>query len=483
MVSQRFLPVFKCACHFVSALLLLVAVSFGLVAFTAEYDYAAPYNLAALADEGQVTPSWARRTKEAPPLNSDATTQLSVVKGRSQLIKFSQPIARVSIADPQLADVVPLAPNELMVNGRQRGVTSLIVWDEFGQEGMFDLVISNDTTELRNAIDELAPGEDIDVRITDDSFVLSGSVSSSVIVDEIRRLASAYGYRDENFVNLSETTEPQVVLAVKIVQMDKNVARDIKTSFAGTGNDFTVTRLANAIDTGVLGNSLGARVTQGLIPGFNASGTGVNGRGSRTLFSQSGSNVGGITGTLSLFQSFDVAFDFLESTGKAMILAEPKLISSHGREASFLAGGEFPYIAGITQTGGPIIEFKEYGVSLNFTPWINVRSGKIELKIAPEVSQIDTAQCLTTQVGQVCGLTRRSTETTVQLDDGESMMLSGILTRDEQENFAKVPFISDIPILGQLFKNSTTSRTDRELVVLVTPKIMDKERILKTSMK
>lgn len=456
----------------------------------ASYDYSAPYTLAAFSTTEKVTddsvpasvPAWARRTKEAPSLTADATTQLMVTKGRSQLIKFSQSLVRVSIADPQLADVVPLAPNQLIVNGRQRGVTTLIVWDEFGQEGIFDLVISNDTTELRKAIEKLSSDENVDVRITDDSFVLSGDVSSSVILDEIRRLAGAYGYRDENFINLTETTEPQVVLAVKIVQMDKSVARDIKTSFAGSGNDFTVTRLANAIDSNIA-STLG-RTSGGLVPGLNALGkTAANGINRRAIFSQSGSSPGGMTGSWSLFQSFDLAFDFLEETGKAMILAEPKLISSHGREASFLAGGEFPYIAGITQTGGPIIEFKEYGVSLSFTPWVSVRSGNIELKIKPEVSQLDLTQCITTTAGQVCGITKRSTETTVQLMDGESMMISGILTRDEQENFAKVPFMSDLPIIGQLFQNSTKARSDKELVVLVTPKIVSKEKVLKTSVR
>lgn len=395
--------------------------------------------------------------------NGVVPTDITVIRGRSRIIKFAQPITRISIADPQLADLIPLAPEEVMINGRQRGVTSLIVWDEFGREGVFDLNITNDTSELERAINKIAPGENISINVTDDSVVISGSASNSVILDEIRQLAGAYGYRDTSFVDLTETPIPQVVLAVKIVEMSRQVARQIKTSFsADAGNTLNVTRLGDVLDTALIGG----RSTSGLIPA----------RPINLL--QAASNVGGVTGSIGGFGSSNIgmSFDFLENEGKLKTLAEPKLVSTHGRQASFLAGGEFPFVAGVDAQGGPILSFREFGVSLNFTPWVNTRSGLIELQIAPEVSSIDSSNCVDSGAGTVCGLIRRSTNTTVQLNDGESFMISGILSKSEEANFAKVPFISDIPIIGQLFKNRMTNKRDNELIVVVTPKILERTR-------
>ncbi len=436
-----------------------------------------------------------RQNQSRPGASEDTSvlrgsvTTLKVTRGRSQIIKFAQPIMRISIADPTLADVIPLAPDQVMLNGRQRGVTSLIVWDENGQEGIFDLYVQNDTSELMAAIESIAPNENIDVRVTDDSFVVSGQVSSSVILDEIRRVAGAYGYRENNFVDLTETPIPQVVLEVKIVQMNKQTARDLKTSFATQGQDFTVTRLANPIDEQLIGafgvSQQNPRSTQGLAPGtfLNPLGAvlgplGVQFSRDRSVhLIQGGNNVGGATATADFGNVFQTALDFLETEGKVSILAEPKLVSTHGRTADFLAGGEFPYVSGTDQNGSPILSFREFGVSLEFTPWVNVRSGLIELQISPEVSSIDTANCIATVGGQTCGILRRTTNTTVQLHDGESLMISGILTREENNTFTQLPFIADLPVIGAFFKNAEYRKLNTELVVIVTPHVLTKKDV------
>ena len=163
----------------------------------------------------------------------------------------------------------------------------------------------------------------------------------------------------------------------------------------------------------------------------------------------------------------------LETSGKINTLANPTLVCSHGRTASFLAGGEFPFVGSVDQNGSPIMSFKEFGVKLNFTPWIAIKSGRIELKVAPEVSNLDKTNCVTGGGGtQVCGISKRSTETIVEMNDGDSLMISGILSRQEQDTFAKVPFIGNVPVLGNMFKNSNTSKTDQELVVVITAHIL-----------
>ncbi len=423
-----------------------------------------------------------RQNSEEVPVLRGSVTTLTVVRGRSQIIKFAQPIMRLSIAEPQLADIIPLAPDQLMINGRQRGVTSLIVWDENGQEGIFDLHVQNDTTELMAAINAIAPRENIDVRITDDSFIISGQVSSSVILDEIRRTAGAYGFRDDNFVDITETPIPQVVLEVKIVQMNKNTARDLRTTFGSQGEDFTITRLLAPFDDALIGafglSQQNPRSTVGLTPGtFVANGlVGAPLNADRgTRFLQAANNVGGLTGVTGFGNSFEAAFDFLQTNGKISTLAEPKLVATHGRTASFLSGGEIPFPSGTDQNGSPIISFREYGVGLDFTPWVNIRTGLIELKIAPEVSSVDTANCVPGPGGGVvCGFLKRTAESTVQLHDGETLMLAGILTREENNTFASVPFLGDLPVIGKFFKNGSYRKNNVELVVLVTPHVLDK---------
>ncbi|MBX2860887.1 MAG: pilus assembly protein N-terminal domain-containing protein [Vampirovibrio sp.] len=426
-------------------------------------------NKATSVYSGDGSDSSSSTNDDGPPVLKGGITSLKVTRGRSQIIKFAQPIPRVSIADPTLADVIPLAPDQLMINGKERGVTSLVVWDENGQEGIFDLYIEKDTTELLKAIESIAPNEKIDVHITDDSFILSGQVSNSVILEEIRQLAAAYGYRDENFKDITETPVPQVILEVKIAEASRTVLDSLKTAFSETGTGVTLSRLSGGFDGNILSNGL-ARSGAGLIPG-----SGFNALRTPDQFLQglnNNNNIGGILGTFR-DQNFNVAFDLLSSDGKVTVLAEPKLVCTHGRTASFLAGGEFPFISGVDQNGSPIIQFREFGVRLAFTPWIAVRTNRIELKVEPEVSELDRSNCLQTAAGLVCGLRQRRTETTVELRNGESLMISGILEKSEENNFAKVPFIADVPILGALFKNADFTKRDRELMVVITPHIVN----------
>lgn len=413
------------------------------------------------------TPPAAADNSASTALKGSITT-LKVTRGRSQIIKFAQPITRLSIAEPTLAEIIPLSPDQIMINGKQRGVTSLIVWDEHGQEGIFDLQIQNDTSELLDAVNAIAPNEKIDARITDDSFILSGQLSNSIILDEIRRVASAYGYRDNRFIDLTETPSPQVVLDVKIAEASRNVIKDLKTSFNNQRGDLTLTRLGTLPAAVPLANGTTPPSTVTLIP---ASPNLVDAR----FRNQASNNVGGIIGAITPYRAvhIEAAFDMLETKGKITILAEPTLVCTHGRTASFLAGGEFPFTSGTDQNGSPLISFKEFGVKLNFTPWIAVRSDRIELKVEPEVSSVDRASCIAGQGGQlVCGLLRRTTSTTVDMKDGESLMISGIIQREEANTFQQVPFIGSVPILGSMFKNANFNKTERELVVVITPRIV-----------
>jgi pilus assembly protein CpaC len=397
-------------------------------------------------------------------------TSIHVTRGRSQIVKFAQPILRISIAEPTMADIVPLGADQIMINGKLRGVTSLIVWDENGQEGIFDLYVQNDTSELMDAVRAVAPSEKIQARVTDDSFILTGQVSSSVVLDEIRKTVAAYGFRDDKFIDLTDTPVPQVMLEVRIAEANRTVGRILRTSFSSDNGHLQLTRLGNTLDSSILGKLVSNIAGQGQVAGRATPGIVPT----RSLMqTMSASNIGGVTGGFKFNDSFTALWDLLETTGKINTLANPSLVCTHGRTASFLAGGEFPFVGSVDQNGSPVIQFKEFGVKLNFTPWISVGSGRVEMKVSPEVSNLDSSNCVAGAAGsQVCGILKRTTDTTVELMDGESLMISGILSREEQNTFAKVPFIGNVPILGNMFKNGNMSKTDRELVVVITPHIV-----------
>ena len=404
-----------------------------------------------------------------PKTLQGSITTIRVVKGRSQLIKFAQPIMRISIADPQMADVIPLAPDQIMLNGKLRGVTSLIVWDEKGQEGIFDLYVQNDTTELLDAVATVAPNEKIQARVTDDSFILSGQVSNTVILDEIRKTAAAYGFRDDKFIDLTETPVPQVVLEVKIAETTRSTARELKSGVAlGTTPG---SRTPDPFGIGRLDSLPPANAPAA--PGGAATPAVVN---PAVLSNITNAPVGGFIGAWTHqwdSSSLNLRFQALDTKGKINTLANPTLVCTHGREAEFLAGGEFPFVSGTDQNGSPIIQFKDFGVKLKFTPWIAIRSGRVEMHIENEVSSVDRSNCQQSSGGlQVCGLLKRVTKTTVELVDGDSLLISGILQREEQNVMAQTPWIANVPILGNMFKNGLLNKRDSELIVLVTPHIV-----------
>ncbi|MBY0405242.1 MAG: pilus assembly protein N-terminal domain-containing protein [Cyanobacteria bacterium] len=446
------------------------------------------YSLQQVADEDRSPQS----SKNPTTALKGGLTTLKVTKGRSQIIKFAQPIIRLSIAEPSLAELIPLSPDQILINGKQRGTTSLIVWDKNGQEGIFDLQVRNDSSELLDAVNAIAPNEKIEARVTDDSFVISGQVSSSVILDEIRKLAAAYGYKDTNFIDLTETPSPQVVLEVKIAEAGRSTIQDIKTAFSSDRGDIKTARFAGIPPTAVAAapapgaaaaapaiRLLPSRIdgTQSFTAGEPIPATLPRSKAfTNEFFRQTSTNVGGIIGSFYGLSKYNLntAFDFLETTGKLTTLANPTLVCTHGRTASFLAGGEFPFAQGTDQNGSPLITFKEFGVKLNFTPWIAIRSSRIELQVTPEVSSLDRSSCIVGAAGsQVCGLSKRATTTTVELKDGETLMLSGLISREEQNSFAAVPFINNIPILGALFKNSNMQKRETELILVVTPHIIN----------
>jgi pilus assembly protein CpaC len=369
-------------------------------------------------------------------------TDLSALVGRSHLIRFDIPVKRISITNPALADLMMLSPKELLLNGKAAGITSLIIWGEKGDPVFFDLVVKNDATTLLNAVKALTPNENINVKFTDDlNAIFSGKMSSVITKEKLKNITLAYGYK---FVDLIEAPTPQVVLEVKVAEASRAFTKNFKANFA-------VGSYSDTFKFGVIPDS-------------------AKGPAQGSTFD----------GTLNGIKSFFVRGDFTavltaaEQKGIVKVLAEPKLVSTHGNKASFNAGQEVPVPTGVDQNGNLSYEYKNIGVSIAFTPVIQEKSQRILLNIVPEVSEIDSTTTVTQNNGSVIyGFKTRKAETTVDLKSGQTIVIAGLFQRSDNNTKTQIPLMGDIPIIGKLFGSSEYKKGETELMIFVTPKIID----------
>lgn len=369
----------------------------------------------------------------------DNNEKLYAVVGKTQLIKFDEPVKRISITDPSLADLVLLSPNELLLNGKKAGRTSLLFWGSSEKPIFFNMVVQQDTDAFMQAVNQIAPGEDIKYSFTDDGVILSGKISSTAVKKSIGDVIKAYNFK---VVDLTESPTKQVLLEVKITEASRTFSKSLSSQF-GAGQD----ALSRS------GISFG-NITEGGGATFNST-TG------QFVFSAPSSNIA---------WSLSAA----ESKGLIKILAEPKLLAIDGQAGSFNVGQEIPYPSSVGMSSTTSYSFKNTGVILNFTPTILEKSNRVVLKLAPEVSEIDKSY--TSSVG-VPGFKTRKVDTTVELADGETLVIAGLLSHTTSSSDSKIPTLGDIPGIGFLFSNLSREKTDTELVIFITPRIVDANQI------
>jgi pilus assembly protein CpaC len=409
-------------------------------------------------------------TPAAPTAGAqDSTNDLSVLVGKTVLVDTNAPIARVAIGLGGFAEVHGVSPTEIMVNGKTPGETSLIVWDIHGGREFFNVTVhppppvSNDTLDaVRRELRTELPGQSIKVSFDNNNVFLRGTVNDLTDSERAVQIASTSGSKVVNLLDVNvPASEPQILLKVRFVSVDRSIEKQLGI---------------NLFDLG-LGNAYGGISTgQFSPPGISAGGGG----------SSSGSGVGNAGGSASVSNDLNLLAFFpglksgatieaLEIKGLLETLAEPNLLAKNGHEASFLAGGEFPYpvVQGASGgVGGSVtIQFKEYGIRLNFIPTITPQ-GSIRLQVAPEVSALDYTHEVTISGFTVPGLTNRKVNTEVELKDGQTFILGGLLDNEETDSFQKVPFLGDIPILGKLFQSMTRTRSNTELMIMVTPEVV-----------
>lgn len=418
-----------------SLILLIIFFLLSLITSTIAKAYGANYSNVPIPQlRGEANPS---KTVTISPYKDNNEKLYSVV-GKTQLIKFDEPVKRISITDPSLADLVLLSPKELLLNGKKAGRTSLIFWGTSEKPVFFNMVVQPDTDAVIQAIEQVAPNENINYTYTDDGLILSGKVSSTTIKNNIEDVIKAYNVK---LVNLTESPTKQVLLEVKITEAARNFTKKLASEFS-VGQDV---------------NSFMPNVTlAGIRDGGNASFATAG----QYIFSSPSANLAW-------------AISAAETKGLVKILAEPKLLAIDGKQGSFNVGQEIPYPSsvGISQTTS--YSFKETGVILNFTPTILEKSNRIVLKLSPEVSEIDTSYSSSSGIP---GFKTRKVDTTVELADGETLVIAGLLSHTTTNSDTRVPGLGDIPGLGFLFSSLTREKRDTELVIFITPKIVEVDK-------
>lgn len=420
------------------------------------------------AVRAQSAPAQAATASQPPAAEStyqDSTNELSVTVGKSVLVDCAQPIQRVAIGLGDIAEASAISPTEIMVDGKAPGETSLIIWDIHGGRQFFNVTVRQQATVTGDSLDAIRrelrselPGQTIRVSYSNNSIFLRGTVTDLVSSTRAVQIASSAG----KVVNLLDVdlpkAEPQILIKVRFASVDRNLARQLGVNLFDLG-------LGNAVG-GVSAGQFGPPV----ISNSGSSGAGgVSGTAGSATFTEQGS-------IFAFLPGLNVGADIhaLETRGVVQVLAEPNVMATNGKEASFLAGGEFPYPVVSGTSGGTAavsIEFKEYGIRLNFIPTITPR-GTIHLQVAPEVSALDYSNEVQISGFEVPGLTERRVNTEVELSDGQSFIIGGLLDKGMTNTFQKIPFLGDIPILGKLFQSESRTKTDTELIVLVTPEIV-----------
>jgi pilus assembly protein CpaC len=386
-----------------------------------------------------------------------APRELFLAVGKSIVIDSPVDIARVSVADGEVAEAVGISPREVLVNGKGAGETSLIVWQQGGNRLLFDLLVRKKDTRLESIQRELSrelEGQTVSVSTEGTSVFLRGTVNDLAASERAEAIAGALG-KPVNLLNVKVPPgEPQILLRVRFANVDRAVGSDLGV---------------NLFSTGAL-NTIGGISTQQFNPPRPGDVQGGAGRAGASFSISDALNIFLFRPDLDLGATIKA----LESKRFIEILAEPNLLTSNGRPASFLAGGEFPYP--VVQGGGVgftaiTIQFREFGSRINFTPTITAR-GTIRLQVAPEVSSLDYANGLVFQGFTIPGLASRKVSTEIELDNRQSFAIAGLLDNRLTEQLSKIPGLGDIPGIGKLFQSRSLNKNKQELLVVVTPEFV-----------
>jgi pilus assembly protein CpaC len=378
---------------------------------------------------------------------------LVVTVGKSLVLDNAMNIQRISLANGDLAEAVAVNPREVLINGKAPGETSLLIWQQGGPRLLFDLTVRPSTTrleELRGQLAKELPGQDVSVYLEGENVFVHGTAKDLLSADRAASMAATLG----KVVNLLHVTtpveEPQILIKVRFIDVDRSMSSQLGFNLFSTGAARTI--------GGVTTQQFAPAIVQIPSPGSPVTAT--------------------LSNALNLFLyrpdlNLGATIEALEAKNLLQILAEPNVLAMNGKAASFIAGGEFPVpvVQGGSNIGAVTIQFREYGVKLNFLPTITPR-GTIRLQVAPEVSTLDYSNGIVLNGFTVPALDKRKVETEIELENGQTFAIAGLLDNRFSETLDKIPGIGNIPVLGKLFQSRVLTKNNSELLIMVTPELV-----------
>ncbi len=375
-------------------------------------------------------------------LHAQSAEELRLTVGKSVVIDYPEDIRQISTTDPGILDASPVTTREILLNAKGIGAATMVVWSSNNQRMFYNVTVELNTDALKRILRDTFPGETIEVRTSGESISLNGTVSTKEIADRAAALAGVTAKTVVNNLSIpADRISKQVLLHVKFAQLDRLKAQQFGINFQSTGAF----------------NFLGS-LTTGAVNGANLAG----------LAGATGANAFG------RFPNVDigVAVKALQTNNVLQVLAEPTLVTADGKEGEFLVGGEVPVpvLQGGNNSQGVTIQYREFGIKLRYTPQLTANN-TIKLSLFQEVSALDYANATTLNNFVIPALSSRKTTTNVELGEGETFVVAGLLDNRETDILNQIPGISSIPIIGNLFKNTSKEKRSTELIMLVTPEI------------
>lgn len=383
-------------------------------------------------------PAWAESGPE----------ELRLTVGKSIVIDYPADISRISTSNPDIVDASPVTTREILVHGKSFGTVTLVVWSKSGQRNFYNITVEQNLEPLRKLLKDTFPAENLHVESSRDSLALTGLVSNKDVGDRASALAAPFAKNIVNNVRITPVVDKQVLLRVKFVELDRTATSQFAVNIVSTG-------AANTI----------GQVTTGQ---FGSASTGSVGSGQFSI--SDALNVFAFRPSLNL-ASFIKA---LQGRNLLQILAEPNLVTTSGKEASFLVGGEFPVpvLQGGSNSGAVTIMFREFGVRLTFNPVV-MANNVIRMYVKPEVSTLDFTNSVSLNGFTIPALSTRKIETNIELGEGQTFIIGGLLDNRVTDTVNRIPGLANLPIIGNLFKSKDGKKSRTELIVMVTPEITE----------
>ncbi len=395
----------------------------------------------------------------APAWSQGGGEEIRVTLGRSVVIDYPEDVSRISTSNPEVVDYVPVSTREILLHAKGVGSATLVVWAKSGQRNFYNVNVELNLEPVRKLLQETFPGERIEISAARDSISLNGTVSSQAVAERAAALMSSVTRNVVNNLRVRPAAvDRQILLRVKFAELNRTAAGQFGFNLISTGAANT----PGVVTTGQFSPPRPANL-QGVIPGR------IEGTASDFTLSDA-LNIFAFRPDLNLAATIKA----LQQQGVLQILAEPNLLTSDGKEASFLVGGEFPVpvLQGGANAGAVTIQFREFGIRLTFNPSLT-ENGTLKMYVKPEVSTIDFTNAGSISGFTVPALATRRVESNIELGPGQSFVIGGLIDDRTTENLSRIPGLAHIPLLGVLFRSRNVNRAKTELIVMVTPEIVE----------